>query len=52
VSLDETAKPGLTLVRFANVKLGWLEPSPNARLRPTAYAERWERKTCKDEESS
>lgn len=49
VSLDEMLKPGLTLVCFANVKLGWLENSPNARLRPTAYAERWESKTCKDE---
>ena len=52
VSLDETLKPGLTMVRFANVKLGWLENSPNARLRPTAYAERWESKTCNNEERS
>lgn len=52
VSIDETAKPGLTLVCFANVKLGWLENSPNARLRPTAYAERWESKTCKNKERS
>lgn len=52
VSLDNAVKPGLTLVRFANVKLGWLEASPNARLRPTAYAERWESKTCNNEERS
>lgn len=49
VSVDEAQKPGLTLVCFANVKLGWLENSPNARLRPTAYAERWESKTCNNE---
>ena len=52
VSLDEDQKPGLTLVCFANVKLGWLENAPNARLRPPAYAERWESKTCKEEERS
>ena len=33
VSIDEAQKPGLALVCFANVKLGWLENSPNARLR-------------------
>ena len=52
VSLDEAEKPGLTMVRFANVKLGWLENSPNARLRPTAYADRWESKTCNNEKRS
>jgi transposase InsO family protein len=32
VSLDRETKPGLTLVRFSNVKLGWLDSSPNNRL--------------------
>jgi len=38
VSLDREIKEGLTLVRFSNVKLGWLDASPNDRLQPTAPA--------------
>ena len=44
VAIEESPDTGLLGVRYANVKLGWLEPSPNARLRPPAYAERWETK--------
>jgi hypothetical protein len=33
------------------VKLGSLDDSPNARLRPTAYAERWESKPCATDRS-
>ena len=46
VALERNAETGLIHVRYANVKLGCLEETPNARLRPTAYAERWESKTC------
>ena len=44
VALEKEEKSGLLLVRYANVKLGSLDDSPNARLRPTAYVERWENK--------
>jgi transposase InsO family protein len=50
VSLDRDTKPGLTLIRYSNVKLGWLDASPNDRLQPTAYADRWESKPCIKEE--
>ena len=46
VALEEDQRTGLTLVRYANVKLGYLEAGPSARLRPPAYAERWESKAC------
>jgi hypothetical protein len=46
VALERDEKSGLLHVRYANVKLGSLDDSPNARLRPTAYAERWESKPC------
>lgn len=46
VAIEESPESGLLGVRYANVKLGWLERTPNARLRPTAYAERWESKAC------
>ena len=44
VAIEESPETGLLAVRYANVKLGWLERTPNARLRPPAYAERWESK--------
>ena len=44
VAVEESPETGLLAVRYANVKLGWLERTPNARLRPPAYAERWESK--------
>ncbi|HEY5742837.1 MAG TPA: integrase core domain-containing protein [Terrimicrobiaceae bacterium] len=44
VALERNEESGLHLVRYANVKLGSLDGSPNARLQPTAYAERWESK--------
>jgi transposase InsO family protein len=44
VALDRDETTGLIHVRYANVKLGCLENAPNARLRPPAYAERWESK--------
>jgi transposase InsO family protein len=44
VAIEESAETGLVGVRYANVKLGWLDRTPNARLRPPAYAERWESK--------
>ena len=46
VAVERDEKSGLLHVRYANVKLGSLDDSPNARLRPTAYAERWESKAC------
>ena len=46
VAVERDEKSGLLHVRYANVKLGSLDDSPNARLRPTAYAERWESKPC------
>jgi transposase InsO family protein len=46
VALERDEKSGLLLVRYANVRLGNFDDAPNARLRPTAYAERWERKPC------
>jgi len=46
VAIEENEQSGLFHVRYANVKLGVLERTPNARLRPTAYAERWETKPC------
>ena len=44
VAVEESPETGLLAVRYANVKLGWLERTPNVRLRPPAYAERWESK--------
>jgi hypothetical protein len=44
VAIEESPETGLLAVRYANVKLGWLDRTPNARLRPPAYAERWESK--------
>lgn len=46
VAIEQSPESGLLGVRYANVKLGWLERTPNARLRPPAYAERWESKAC------
>jgi transposase InsO family protein len=46
VALERDEKSGLVHVRYANVKLGIFDGSPNARLRPTAYAARWESKPC------
>lgn len=44
VAVEESPETGLLAIRYANVKLGWLDRTPNARLRPPAYAERWESK--------
>lgn len=44
VAIERSEETGLLAVRYANVKLGWMEEAPNARLRPPAYAERWEKK--------
>jgi putative transposase len=46
VALERNPESGMLHVRYANVKLGSLDNSPNARLRPTAYAARWESKPC------
>ncbi len=46
VAVEQSPESGLLAVRYANVKLGWLESTPNARLRPPAYAARWESKAC------
>lgn len=46
VALERAGDSGLILVRYANVKLGQLDASPNARLRPTASGARWETKPC------
>jgi len=41
VAIDRETESGVVGVRYANVRLGNVAESPNARLRPTAYAERW-----------
>jgi transposase InsO family protein len=46
VAIERQEKSGLVSVRYANVRLGHLENTPNARLRPSAYAERWEKRAC------
>ena len=51
VALEREEKSGLIQVRYANVKLGSLENSTNARLRPPPYLERWKSKTCQGRES-
>ena len=51
IALTEDATSGLTLVRYANVSLGSMAETPNARLRPTAYAARWENKPCEADQA-
>ena len=46
VALERDDKTGVIGVRYANVKLGDLADSPNARLQPTASAERWGNRAC------
>jgi putative transposase len=46
VALERSENSDLILVRYANVKLGQLAASPNARLQPPASAARWEKKPC------
>lgn len=46
VALERDEKSGSLHVRYANVRLGSLDASPNARLRPTDCADRWESKPC------
>ncbi|MGB6222452.1 integrase core domain-containing protein, partial [Haloferula sp.] len=48
VAVEENPETGLLGVRFANVKLGWLEKGPKARLRPPAYAELWKSKLASE----
>lgn len=50
VAIERDGKNGLWSVRYANVRLGHLENSPNARLRPPASAGRWEKRACSAEE--
>ena len=52
VAVGQDEKSGLIGVRFANVKLGYLEASPNARLRPPAYADRWEKRVAETKEKN
>ena len=52
VAVEQDEKSGLIGVRFANVKLGYLEASPNARLRPPAYADRWEKRVAETKEKN
>lgn len=46
VALEHATDGSMTRIRYANVKLGTLDSTPNARLRPPAYAERWETRAC------
>lgn len=46
VAIEKDEESGILQVRYANVKLGQLDASPTARLRPTAYSARWETKPC------
>ena len=46
VAYKERGTTGIIDLKYANVKLGTFKPAPNARLRPPAYAERWETKPC------
>ena len=50
VALERCADTGLIRFRYGNVKLGTLEATPNARLRPPAYDERWELRACANTE--
>jgi len=49
VAIERDEASGLLKVRYANVQLGELEETPNARLRPPAYAGRWEKRACSAE---
>jgi transposase InsO family protein len=46
VAIERDEESGILQVRYANVKLGQLDESPTARLRPPAYAARWATKPC------
>ena len=46
VAIERDEESGLHHVRYANVRLGNIDNFPNARLRPPAYATRWESKSC------
>lgn len=46
VALERDEESGLMAVRYANVKLGSLDASHNARLRPPAYAARYASRGC------
>ena len=48
VAIEREETSGLYKVRYANVNLGVLPDTPNARLRPPAYAERWDKKLVKE----
>ncbi len=50
VAHERCANTGLIRFRYGNVKLGTLEATPNARLRPTAYDERWALRACTNTE--
>jgi len=50
VAISRKEESGLLKVRYANVLLGELEAAPNARLRPPAYAGRWEKRACSAQE--
>ena len=46
VAMERGSDTGEIRFRYGNVKLGSLEGPPNARLRPPAYDERWEKRAC------
>ncbi|MBT7740476.1 MAG: hypothetical protein HN727_01615 [Opitutae bacterium] len=50
VALERDEKTGYISVRYANVKLGEMANSPNARLQPTAFAGRLENRACAKKE--
>lgn len=51
VALEHSAESGLTRVRYGNVRVGIIDPTPNARLRPPAYDERWMSRPCPQKET-
>lgn len=46
VAIEKSPKSNLIRVSFANVRLGVIEPVPNARLQPPASDEHWEPTPC------
>jgi len=46
VALREDESSGVIWLYYGNAKLGFLTMPPNAELRPPAYDQRWEARTC------
>jgi transposase InsO family protein len=51
VALERHPESGVIRLRYGNVKVGVIDAPPNASLRPPAYDERWEERTCTEEDA-